>query len=258
VVNLFGDFFQFVVVILYIAAAITAYMAWHYWRRAHDVDDTPAVPLAQALPGMVASFQGWAAFHGQERLSTLGNVPCVWHDWLVERREVRRGSTPNDDRETWHNEERGRSDELFALDDGAGNRILVTPRGADIQDTSNNVWYAAMPPAGKGVFGDSMLGTGIEVLSALGGNQNYRYTEHYLQPGEQCFVIGRLDPPEPAHGPGIRGHVRTGGTRPFFIAPGTPAGALASLRRGAIGMAILSAVLLFGAVAATIHLWPKG
>ncbi len=256
--NLFGDFFQVVVVVLYAGFAITAFVAWLRWRGAQDVNDTPDVPLAGAQPGMVARIQGRAAEHGEQRLSVLGNVACVWHDWEVERREVRRGTSSSDDRESWRTDESGRSDHPFALDDGAGNRILVYPRGADIRDTSSNVWYSAMPRMGKEAFGGSMLGSGIEILSALGGNQNYRFTEHYLQAGEQCFVIGRVEAPGPADGPGVRGCIKGGGGRPYFIATGTPDEAMGSLRRAAIGLTILAAVLLAAAIAATIHLWPKG
>jgi E3 Ubiquitin ligase len=181
-------------------------------------------------------------FCGEARTSLIGAVPAVWFDWHIEQRPVQLpfGRTDQNDGD-WQTAARGSSNEPFALDDGAGNRLLIWPTDADVRDTNEREWAGDFPDTMSGTLRDGMI-EGIGLLSSLTGVADLRFTEHWLPPGVACFVIGRVEPPEPAHGPGVRGLIRSG-NRTFFIAAGTPGTALESLRR------TIRLVALFGAAA---------
>ena len=238
------DFLVFSLHFLWIGGAIITFI---YWRRLHDVGDTPEVPIAQAQPGMAARFQGRSAFHGQARTSLIGAVAAVQFDWKIEHREVQR--TGGDS--TWRTRAQGSSMEPFAVVDESGNRLLVWPMDAVVHDTHERIWDGEFPDTMSSTLRDQLV-DGIGLVARLTGFGELRFTEHWLPPDMPCFVIGLVEAPGPDHGPDVRGLVRAGGAHGFFIAAGTPLDALASLRRHARAAAAFAAVMFALAITASI------
>lgn len=234
-----------IIFILHAGWVVCAVVAVLKWRESGDVGDAPPISLAQAQPGKRGCIQGLTAFVGGERLSTLRKVPAVWHAWQVERRQPRQ-PTAGTDEDRWYSEEGGSSEEPFALEDGAGNRVVVAPQRAKLDGLASDTWFSPVPRTG------GALGAGIEVIATLAGTGGYRFTEHRLEPGVPCFVVGRLEPPRPEDGPGVRGFVTGMLGQPIHIATGTPAQAQSTMRTSAIVWTMVAGGLLVVALAVTL------
>ena len=132
------------------ASSVLAWLLNH--RRYRLVADTPTSRVISAP-------QGYAEFAGQGKLmagdqlvSHLSGLPCLWYRYRVERQT-------NDD--NWESVSSGSSSDTFMLDDGSG-QILIDPDGAEIRTRHKREWL----------------------------EDGYRKTEWLLRPNEPLYGIG--------------------------------------------------------------------
>lgn len=209
---------------------------WNRWVVSTISAQLPQ-DIASAPLGQRVLLEGWAMPDRiSPRPSTLGQVTCLWHDWRVEREmqpfDQDRASDPFDG----HNQ--GATEEPFALENAAGERVLIDPAHAVFEAVPSRSWTGASSRPG-GVF----PGLGL-----------FRYTERWILPRQPLFVIGRLDPPEPGDPGNIRGRIARGGRGPLVVAGESPEMVFATARRRANLALVLAGVLLPLALVATAWL----
>lgn len=124
-----------------------------YLRHSRAILDTPTSRIASAAQGYV-ELVGTAQPHGGDQpLSPLTQLPCLWYRYGVERREEGK----------WRYEDGAESDQPFELDDGSG-RCVLDPAGAHIHSRHQEVRHE----------GDR------------------RYTESVLLKGDPLYAIGEF------------------------------------------------------------------
>ena len=138
------------------AIAAVAFVAWMLsLKRLLAIGGTPTSRIASAAQGYV-ELVGRALPHpGGALCSRYTLLPCVWYQFSVEQRQ---------EDGKWQRIESGRSDESFLLDDGTG-LCLIDPDNAEV------------------------LPRNTEVATK---EQDYRYTESLILPGEQVYAIGEF------------------------------------------------------------------
>jgi hypothetical protein len=111
--------------------AIISLFAWiSALNRLRLVRDTPTSRIASAAQGYVELIGRGKPLTDPPLLSKLTLLPCLWYRFQTERKNYKN---------EWHIEERGESDDPFALDDGSG-RCVVDPRGAEILTAHKDTW----------------------------------------------------------------------------------------------------------------------
>lgn len=131
---------------------LTSFWAWlANLKRYRTIADTPTSRIASAPQGYIELVGRGRQPPGDNLISPVNGLPCLWYRYHVERR--------NNDR--WEYVESGISHDTFGMDDGSGS-ILVDPEGAEILTSHKQV-------------------------STSGG---YRKTEWTLIEGDSLYVIG--------------------------------------------------------------------
>lgn len=131
---------------------LTSFWAWHAnLKRYRTVADTPTSRIASAPQGYIEIIGRGRQPPGEQLVSPVSGLPCLWFRYRIERR--------NGDR--WEHVESGVSHDTFGVDDGSG-MLLVDPEGAEIRTSRKQV-------------------------SMQGG---YRRTEWTLIEGETIYAIG--------------------------------------------------------------------
>ncbi|MBI5659746.1 MAG: hypothetical protein HZC43_09435 [Nitrosomonadales bacterium] len=135
--------------------ALVSLFAWFSaLRRLRLVRDTPTSRIASAAQGYVELAGRGKPLSGSPLISKLRVLPCLWYRYRVERK----GS---DDK--WHIEERGESEDPFALEDESG-QCVVDPLGAEILTMHKDTWHQG----------------------------DYRYTEWKLIQHDPIYAIGQF------------------------------------------------------------------
>lgn len=131
---------------------LTSFWAWHAnLKRYRTVADTPTSRIASAPQGFIEVVGRGKQPPGEQLVSPVSGLPCLWFRYRIERR--------NGDR--WEHVESAVSHDTFGVDDGSG-MLLVDPEGAEIRTSRKQV-------------------------STQGG---YRRTEWTLIEGETIYAIG--------------------------------------------------------------------
>ncbi len=205
-------------------------------RQIRLLENHPLTPINAAVAGRDVMIEGAVACVGVTR-SMLRAKPAAWYHWIVARYEHNPNAKENDLSENWVTEDSGKSTEPLAIEDQAGNRILLLPQRARMERIPDVVWFgptSAPPPDGRSR-----------------NPRNYRYTERLLAPGEFVTVTGRLEPAQPGDGPGVRGLIAGPGDLPFMIGLGR-AKALAYMTRGELrGISVFIALFFVVACGVT-------
>ncbi|HEX8963460.1 MAG TPA: hypothetical protein VF801_10700 [Rhodocyclaceae bacterium] len=113
--------------------ATVSLFAWYLsFTSLRGITSEPTSRIASAS-------QGYAKLRGTGRpysktpvISKLTGFPCLWYRYRVEQKN---------DQNKWVVVDSGESSEPFLLDDGSG-ACLVDPRGADVETTHQDSWYA--------------------------------------------------------------------------------------------------------------------
>lgn len=137
------------------AVALISFFAWGgNFRRQRLIGDTPTSRIGSAAQGYV-ELQGYADFHpGNQTLSKLTALPCVWFRYTVERRT---------DDNKWERVDAGQSDFSFLLRDTSG-ECVIDPDGAEIISRHKQAWR----------------------------DGDYRYTEWVMLAKEPLYAIGEF------------------------------------------------------------------
>ena len=159
---------------LALAAPLCFYFGFRNWRLARLIDDTPRSRVRSAAQGYVELGCRARLLPQAENRAPLTNRPSVWWLFRIER-HVASGNS-----RSWHVINRGVSDTPFLIEDETGT-CLVNPEGADVRPEEKTVWYGAQPWPENGFAQGRMT---------LGGDREYRYTEHRIQEYELVNVIG--------------------------------------------------------------------
>lgn len=157
-----------ILIALALVMGICCYGILYYGRRAWRLADTPIARIRSAPQGYVELYGRARLLPGPPILAPLSGLPCAWYHYRVEERS---------EGGRWWPVDAGDSDNLFALDDGAGH-CIVDPEGADFIKTRRDIWYG------------SLGGARTHALWGIGAA--YRYTEQRILPGEELHVIGQF------------------------------------------------------------------
>lgn len=199
------------------------------------------VDIAAAPLGQRVLLEGWAApAYASPQPSTLGQIPCLWHDWRVDQDgRPPDGFSSNSFSSTGFSpDDHGATEEPFALENRAGDRVLILPAHASFEAVESRTWTGPAVQIGSLSIG-------------LGNFGLFRYTERWILPKQPLFVLGRLDPPQPGDPSGIRGRLASGGIGPFVVAGQSPEAVFEAAGRKANRSFFLAGVLLPVALAAT-------
>ncbi len=143
------------------------------WREKRMIENIPTSKVRSLAMGLVEVC-------GQAQPKALLTSPitstrCVYYKYLVERRE-RRGKS-----DRWVVVSQGASTNYFYVDDGTG-WILVDPVEADIKLNQDYRYADAMSA-------EDIMGSFVR----FGGfGERMRYTEWYIVPGDQVYVMGAV------------------------------------------------------------------
>ncbi len=159
--NFFLWFFYFCA-----ASAIGFWMWRHALRRSRLIDEIPTSKIVSAPQGYV-ELTGVAAVANAGLVSGIANVPCVWYRYEIAKRR-------NDGRNLVLNliyvpVKSHASLAEFIIDDGSG-RAAIFPYRAEIICEHRQVWY----------------------------EEDTRYTEERILPGDFIYVLGEFSTHNPA------------------------------------------------------------
>jgi hypothetical protein len=153
-------------------AALSFRRLWRNFRCARAIEDTPTGKVATAAQGEVELCGRARVLEKEPVVCPLTGSACLWYSFKVERYE-RRGKNSR-----WVTISIGRSVQPFALEDETG-RALVVPMGAEVTPTHRRQWRGSSatpsPPYGESRF-------------FFAGS--YRYTEEFILPDDQVYVLG--------------------------------------------------------------------
>jgi hypothetical protein len=137
----------------FIAMALVSFAAWvANYHRQRDVANTPASNIVSAAQGYVELAGRAEPLPGSALHSRLGNLPCVWFQYQIEKKT-------SDNK--WTTEDWGVSDQPFLIRDATG-QCVVDPDGAEMVIANRKVWTEG----------------------------DFRYTEWTLLPGTQICALG--------------------------------------------------------------------
>jgi len=172
-----------------IALIVGAGLAWWvlvFLNRRRVIEDTPTALIRSAAQGYL-ELQGHAELmDGDSQLAPVSLRTCVWYSYEIEKRERSFNSHGRDAR--WKTVESGTSDSIFYLVDPTG-RCAIDPDGAAVTPKNDNTWYG-----NSRVPGGFHATDGRWWARAKGavGTQSYRYTERWIEPGEELYAIGNF------------------------------------------------------------------
>ncbi|MBN2691910.1 MAG: hypothetical protein JXR43_08665 [Burkholderiaceae bacterium] len=139
-------------------------------RRSRVMEDMPTARIRSASQGYVELI-GQALPPDAPLFSPITRTPCCWYRFKIEKRD--KGEDRN-----WSVEEQGVSTTQFWLDDDTG-RCIIDPEGAEVHARNRRTW--------TGASAQLIPGTS-EVMMA--GDNEHRYTEHLILPGQTLYALG--------------------------------------------------------------------
>jgi len=142
------------------------------WREKRTIENIPTSKVRSLAMGLVE-----LCGHAQPKAllkSPVTGTKCVYYKFLIEKRVRTSKGTK------WVVLNQGASTNYFYVDDGTG-RILVDPVEADIH-LARDYRYTGASLSGAGFMSSSSLFTG----------DDHRYTEWYIVPDDQVYVLGTV------------------------------------------------------------------
>ena len=153
--------FEFGIVVLSLIACLIGLYGWYVnLKRYRVIHDTPTYNIRSAPQGYVELVGRAAPIPEIEIKGKLTKEPCVWYRYKIERRES------SDGKVRWVVDDKGDSEQNFAIDDGTG-LCIVDPDDAFITSVTQEVWRS----------------------SSMGGEQ-MRFTEQRIHEGDHLYGLG--------------------------------------------------------------------
>jgi len=145
-------------------------------KKVWHADDMPTSKIRSAAQGCV-ELKGIIQPIPQQALlvSPLSNTPCLWFSFKIEQVE----QSKNTESLTLLNS--GHSDAHFCLIDDSG-QCQINPKGASVTAHESTCWEGNTPHPQRQVR---------SLLQKL-FFRRYRYSEQFLLPGEELYVLGFL------------------------------------------------------------------
>ncbi len=113
------------------AMTVISLFAWiSALRRLRLVRDTPTSRVGSAAQGYVELVGRGKPLGDPPLLSKLTLLPCLWYRYRIERKN---------NKNEWHIEDSGETDDPFVLEDSSG-RCVVDPSGAEILTMHKDSW----------------------------------------------------------------------------------------------------------------------
>lgn len=148
------------------ACALAAVISLSAWigalLRARTIADIPTSNIASAAQGYI-ELQGWASNKPEYYLVGKSGMTCVWFRCISFRK---------DGNNRWHEFDRQSSESIFELADNSGGVCLIDPEHAEVVSNHQRTWYQ-----------DEM-----------------KFVEDLLIPGQPLYVLGELTTLAPDHG----------------------------------------------------------
>lgn len=143
-------------------------------RHARLMEDLPTSRIRSAAQGYVELEGRGKMMPGEPILSPLSCTPCLWWEYrITETQHNNNRSGPR-----VRTVDRGRSDDLFLLDDFTG-ECVIDPEGASIRPNSRHKWH--------GNTRWPKTGPRHNLFSLFA---QYHYEERLLMPGSALYTIG--------------------------------------------------------------------
>ena len=176
-----GEGFIYVIVGLF--AGLLFFAKGLMWlKQMRLISDIPTSKVRSIAMGLVELSGKVVGANGRILKSPFTASNCVYYRYKIE--EYR----SNGKSSSWVTVRKGEMGELFYLKDDTG-MVLVDPKGAKVDIPSDN-------DINSGI-GNSPSSTVLSFLSAqklshrsLFFNKRMRYTEYFLAPGDNCYILG--------------------------------------------------------------------
>ena len=185
VAGLDGEGLAYLLIFLVLGTGAGLYWSVRGLRHARLIGDTPTARVRSAPQGYV-ELKGTAnAMEGPPIISPLTARRCVYWFYKIERR-VQSGRSSH-----WRTIEKGRSDDLFHLEDDTG-ACVVDPEGAKVIASETHTWFGATARPDRG----PSAGHGF----AFAFGRQYRYHEALIRVGDPLYGLGEFTTRRAGHG----------------------------------------------------------
>ncbi len=178
-------------VLLVIICGVSFFRTFSLVHRKRIIEDTPTTNIRSASQGYVELVGHGHLIEGQPITSPFSGNTCLWYEYQVEKQTTTsinyfRGYV-------WRTVRREASDSLFLLKDETG-QCIIDPEGASVTVKDGYVWYgnSDMPSSRSPVARKISDLNKFVFPGGFGSNFNnqYRYTERLLYPGDRLYAIG--------------------------------------------------------------------
>lgn len=170
-----------------------------WWNQRNLIRDTPMSKVRGIAMGPIEVHGKVIPAQKKILKSPFSNKDCVYYKYTIE--EYRRQGKSS----SWVQVKGGEQHSFFFIEDETGG-VLVDPLGATIEipaDGKYNSNFGRDPPKQVKSFLQTQ-GIGFEGL--FGANKKMRYTEYFIAPGDELYVIGRAGKnPHIEEGSAVRG-----------------------------------------------------
>lgn len=173
--------FQYLLMLLLLAASGCFYFFVHQWKRLRFIADTPTTRLRSAHQGYVEVIGKGQGEQGEIIYAPLSNHPCLWFDSRIDQQQtfVEQGRTQT----CWNAVYRNTSDRRFQLIDG-NSHCYVDPGRAEVAGGETLVWY-----------GNTAWPDRVHILESQSAvyavGKHYRYSEQVILPGQCLYILGQ-------------------------------------------------------------------
>ena len=221
-----------------------------WFKQMRLISDMPTSKVRSIAMGLVEVYGKIVASEGRVLKSPFTAKDCVYYKYKIE--EYR----SNGKSSSWVTVRKGEMAELFYLKDETG-MVLVDPKGANVDIPSDNVINSGIGNSPSQTV-LSFLGSQRLSHKSLFFNKRMRYTEYFLAPGDNCYILGTAgDNPFVEDATVQEGMedvmIRKGQGGIFYITDKQEKDLLSSLKRKAM-LGVIGGPLLSGACLALIFI----
>ncbi len=172
--------FWFRAVFLVFICGVSFFYTFSLIHRKRIIEDTPTAKIRSASQGYVELVGHGHLIEEQPITSPLSGDTCLWYEYQVEKQEINLMNLLI--RDVWRTVRREASDSLFLIKDETG-QCIIDPEGASVTVKDDYVWYGSAMPSHRSPVAR-------KISEGSNFNNQYRYTERLLYPGDRLYAIG--------------------------------------------------------------------